>query len=138
MNFLDFFESGRNLSPEQRKLWTRVGVGLSSVLVMLVVFLGGKYAALTVPAESPLWEAALQLRLILVRAFVALGLIPLGVVMAVILHAGFGKTEKARRQWTWAPDDCEAVKAAKTANAGSFLNALTFAIVVGLLVGVLR
>ena len=135
---MDFWLASRNLSSEKRKLLVRISVGVSSVLVALIIFLMGTYARVTVPAESPIWEIALQLRLILVRLFVAVGLIPLGVFLAIVAHSAFSKTEKARRLWTWATNDTAIVKAQKTQNAGNFLNALIVACVLGLLLGVLR
>lgn len=135
---LDFFEAGRNLTLNRRKFWITLVGGLSSVLVLLVVFLAGKYATLTVPAESPLWEMALQFRLIAARMFVALALIPAGIFLAFVAHSSISKTEKARRHWTWAIGDTSEVRAAKTSNSGRMLDTLMLAIVLGLLLGVLR
>jgi len=135
---MDFWLAGRNLDVCRRKRLVRIAIGISVSLVGLVIILSGKHAVSTVPMESPTWETSIQLRLILTRLFVAMGLVPLGIFAAVVAHAAFSKTEKARRLWTWAPSDTAIVKAQKTGNSGNFLNALVVSIVLGLLLGVLR
>lgn len=135
---MDFWGAGHNLEAGQRKWLVRIVVGVSVILVGLVGVLSGMHAVSTVPMESPNWETSIQLRLILAKLFVAMGLVPLGIFLAVTAHAAFSKTEKARRLWTWAPSDTAIVKAQKTANSGNFLNALVISIILGLLFGVLR
>lgn len=136
--FTDLKQAAYNLTPKQRKIV--VGVGLISATVATVVILAAGFhvAAQIVPAESPVWEAALQLRLILVRLAVTPAVVTLAVALGLGLEAVFGKTELARRLWTWAPTDTEGVKAEKTRNYGNFVTITLTGLIIGLLFGVLR
>lgn len=138
MSIQDLFEAARNLSPEDRKKWVRIAAGGAMALIILVGFLIVWISGRVVPAESPVWEAALQGRLIIVRLIVALGLIPFGVLLGSVVHAAIEKTEQGRRLWTWADADTAVVRAEKTRNSGAYLLTITAAIVLGLLIGVLR
>jgi fatty acid desaturase len=135
---MNIFETARNLTPEQRRKWIITAAAGAAILVAGVLALLGWLAGRVVPAESPLWEGALQGRLIAVRLVVALGLVPLGVFLGFVVHHAIEKTELGRRLWTWADTDCAVVKAEKTRNSGAYLLTVTAAIIVGLLIGVLR
>lgn len=135
---MSLFEAARNLTPETRKKIVRVAAGVAVVDVILVVAVAFYVAGRVVPAESPVWEAALQLRLVLVRLLVAAGLIPLGIWLGTLALQVVEKTELGRRLWTWAPTDTDAIRAEKVRNVGNYLNLVTVALVVGLLLGVLR
>lgn len=135
---MSIFEAARNLTPEARKRIVRIAAAVAVLDVLLVVAVAFWFAARVVPAESPVWEAALQLRLVLVRLLVAAGLIPLGVWLGTLALQVVEKTELGRRLWTWAPADTDAIRAEKMRNVGNYLNLVTVALVVGLLLGVLR
>jgi hypothetical protein len=134
----DLFSAAYNVEPAQRRKIVRVVFGLAAVLVLLLVFLAGRHAGQVLPSESPWWETALQLRLLLVRLLMAVALVPLGVAAGFLVHQAMEHTDLAKRLWTWAPDDAVSVKAEKTRNAGAYLLTITAAIVLGLLIGVLR
>ena len=134
----DLRQAAYNLTPKQRKIV--VGVGIASAVLATVAILAGGFhiAAQIVPAESPVWEAALQLRLILIRLAVAPAIVTLAVGLGLGLEAVFGKTELARRLFVWAPTDTDIVKAEKTRNYGNFVTITLAGLIVGLLFGVLR
>ena len=138
MSIRDLFEAARNLTPDARKRIVRIAAAVAVLDVLLVVAVAFWFAGRVVPAESPVWEAALQLRLVLVRLLVAAGLIPLGVWLGTLALHVVEKTELGRRLWTWAETDYAMVRAEKTRNAGNYLVTVTAALVLGLLIGVLR
>lgn len=138
MSLSEIYEAARNLTPDQRRRWVRKAALAAALVVAAVLSLLAWIAGRVVPAESPIWEAALQGRLIAVRLVVALGLIPFGVFIATHIHNLLENTDQCRRLWTWTETDTAVVKAEKTRNSGEFLKVLVLAIVLGLLIGVLR
>lgn len=136
--FRNLLQAAYNLTDDQRKWIVRVGVTVS-VLFTLALLVGAfRAAVLIVPAESPVWEAALQLRLILIRLAVTPAIVALAVGLGLGLEAVFGKTELARRLFVWAPTDTAIVKAEKTRNYGNFVTITLTGLIIGLLFGVLR
>jgi hypothetical protein len=135
---LNLFEAAHNLSPVQRK---RIVIGasiLSALLTAAVLFGAFHFAALIVPAESPVWEAALQLRMILVRLLVAPVIAILGLCVGCGAFLVLGKTELYRRLGTWSENDPVDIRREKTRNAGNIFVGLLVASVLGMMFGVLR
>lgn len=134
----NLLQAAYNLDPAQRKVVVLLGTVVSAIFTCALIAGAFHAAVLLVPAESPMWEAALQSRLILVRLAVAPAIAMVAVIFALLFNLVFGKTETARRLFTWAPTDTEQVRAEKVRNSGNFLAVIMGALILGMLFGVLR
>jgi hypothetical protein len=134
----DLFEAAFKLSPEKRQRTVRIVAALA-VLLLLVVFLAaGRTAIQDQPADHPIWEVAVLLRLALARAVLSLALIPYAAFVGVVLYQTLENTELGRRLVTWSDVDSEETKARKVGNGARLLAVCLGSSILGVLLGVLR
>lgn len=136
--FKDLLAAAFDLTEVERRRTVRIVSMLAALLVAVVIAWAWRTSGNVVPAESPVWEAVLQTRLVLVRIVLAVPLVVIGAYTALLIFQALENSALGARLFIVVKTDFEMTREAKVKNRGTVLAALFIACILGLLLGVLR
>lgn len=118
------FTPGAKLTPDQRRTSVLWGACIALVLFLVVILAGGRAAALKVGSDSNAWETAIQARILAGRLVASVGVWILAMAAAWASFELLDNSKRGAWLFSWAADDPESVKAAKTRNSALVLGSL--------------
>jgi len=128
----DFFRASYNVAAEQRARLVKIATWTAVLVVLGVIVVGIHTATGTPDPVHPSWELVILARAVLGRAFFAVGLFSLAVILAVVVFSALDNTDLGKRLMVWKMEEGnvlepDVVLAEKKANAGRLLSVLILA-----------